>query len=459
MGLALTIILFCTFALPFNVKGETLQGWTVEKTGGSGVASDDGSFRLTTPGGADGPHYIIVRHISPVADFNYSLQVRANTLDSFEMFVRQDSDMHVVELQYGSWAGYGFLLARTFNVAVDVFAYAPDPQAWYTLQLNVYKEPFHVTALVMDENGTLLGTMTINDIAADMAFENLTTLGIKVWGFRPSDFSVRNIKDAFANPSLISISTSSLSSEAGSAVDVMGRLTDSNGTALQDRSVVLSYTFQGVNQWIPISSDQTDENGEYNIQWINSASGTFTLKTEWSGDGTYSGTSNSTSLSFLPYEGQRDFIVESNSSLTGLAFNSTSAELSFTVAGETGTKGYVKVNIAKGLVSNATDLKVTLDGNEVNYTLTQSDEFWTLSFEYSHSTHDVAVYIGPITPLQSPLPSPTPYSSSAPSPVETSTHDLTNSWVMGGLILGVAVLVTVCGLLLLLLKDIRKKGQ
>jgi hypothetical protein len=60
------------------------------------------------------------------------------------------------------------------------------------------------------------------------------------------------------------------------------------------------HTLQGVNSWIPISSGFTDEQGKYNIQWINSASGTFTLGTIWKGDSAFNGASNTTSLtSFL----------------------------------------------------------------------------------------------------------------------------------------------------------------
>jgi hypothetical protein len=466
IGLALVIFLFFTFAPSHNVRGETLQGWTIENSGGSGVASDDGSFRLTTPGGYPvAPCYTLVRHISPVSDFNYSLQMRANTVHCFEMFIRQDYNAHVVQLQHGSWAGNGFLLARTVNTAVDVFAYAPKVQAWYTLQLNVYKEPFHVTALVIAENGNLLGTMTITDVAADIALENITSLGFRVWGYGPSDYSVRNIEYSFANPSQISISTSSLSSQAGSAVNVMGRLTDSNDTGLQNKCVILSYTFPGVDEWFPVTSDQTDENGEYNIQWINSASGTFSLKTQWNGDGTFSGASNSTSLSFLPYEGQHKFIVESNSSLTELAFNSTSSELSFTVAGDAGTKGFVKVDIAKELVVKAAGLKVTLDGNNVNYTLTESDEFWTLSFEYSHSTHEIAIHMGSNMALNSPSPTsmPTPKPTIQPTLEPTSTTKQLSGFLgtnlpveYGCAIVAVSVTTVAVGLSLVYLKRFRK---
>ncbi len=95
-----------------------------------------------------------------------------------------------------------------------------------------------------------------------------------------------------------------------------------------------------------------------------------------------------------------------------MAFNSTSAELSFIVSGPEGTTGFVKATIAKSLISNGSDVTVYLDGNQLNYTLTSTEESWVLLFNYSHSTHEVAVYMGTNLPAQSPSPSPTVFPSS-----------------------------------------------
>ena len=90
------------------------------------------------------------------------------------------------------------------------------------------------------------------------------------------------------NPCLTSLSilasAQSLSNVAGSAVNIFGNLANSTNIPLQNKTVVLSYNFLGIDSWIPISSAQTDIEGNYNIQWINSASGTFTFKAAWSGD-------------------------------------------------------------------------------------------------------------------------------------------------------------------------------
>lgn len=93
----------------------------------------------------------------------------------------------------------------------------------------------------------------------------------------------------------------------------------------------------------------------------------------------------------IPVPGQSYFFVESNSSVSELFFNSTSAELSFTVSGEKGTAGYVEVTIAKSLVSSVQDIKAYLDGNELSVEVTSDEDAWLLSFNYMHSTHSVKV--------------------------------------------------------------------
>jgi parallel beta-helix repeat protein len=201
----------------------------------------------------------------------------------------------------------------------------------------------------------------------------------------------------------ISISTSTSATTVGSAVNINGRLYDPSGDPLQNELVVLSYTFAGANSSFPISSSSTDEAGNYNMQWIANASGTFTLEVSWSGNSMYAGARNSTTLSLLPYENEQLFFVESNSTVTTLAFNSTSSELSFSVSGPSNTTGYVKATIAKSLIQNGDTIRVYLDGNELNYSLTLTANSWLLEFTYSHSTHQVSVHLA-ANMTSSPLP-------------------------------------------------------
>ena len=98
-----------------------------------------------------------------------------------------------------------------------------------------------------------------------------------------------------------------------------------------------------------------------------------------------------TSPTPIPVPGQSFFFVESNSTVSELFFNSTSAELSFTVSGPVGTAGYVKVTIAKSLVSSVQSVKVYLDGKQLDVAITSDEDSWLLSFNYLHSTHHVRI--------------------------------------------------------------------
>jgi len=189
----------------------------------------------------------------------------------------------------------------------------------------------------------------------------------------------------------VSISTDTASSLIGLSVNIQGTLKDDYGNGQEGDVIVVSYTFAGADTWFPISSATTDDAGQYSLQWIPTASGNFSVMAEWSGNQTYLGTQSVVSLSILPYLNQYVFSVESNSTISALAFNSTSFELTFTASGEPGTRGYAKVTIAKTLVANVQNILVYLDGNPLNYTYTSTQSSWILNFDYPHSTHELTV--------------------------------------------------------------------
>ena len=208
------------------------------------------------------------------------------------------------------------------------------------------------------------------------------------------DFAVTTfIDDDNRFPTSLSISTESLSTVAGSAVNIFGKLASSENASLQNKTIVLSYTFQCINSYIPISSGLTDELGNYNIQWVNSATGTFTLKAEWIGDYTHMGANNVTTLSFLPRQDQQVFIFESNSTVTALAFNNETSTLSFNVAGPSGTTGFVRTTIAKSILPNGEDLQAYIDGQRLEYSVTSTVDSWVYCFNYSHSTHQISIQL------------------------------------------------------------------
>ena len=193
--------------------------------------------------------------------------------------------------------------------------------------------------------------------------------------------------------SKISISTVTSSVLVGLQISISGTLTDHREKAISGELVFLSYKVLGIETWNTITSVYTENNGHYSAIWIPTATGYFTLKAEWTGNATYFGISNITTLSVVPYNNKYVFAVESNSTISALAFNSTANELSFIASGPPGTMGYARVFISKELVANISDLKVYVDEGQVNYVTTSTDSSWILCFSYEHSTHDIVIAI------------------------------------------------------------------
>jgi PKD repeat protein len=529
---------------------ETFQGWQVGPEGGE-ISESNGT--LTFSGGISCAHIepCLFKEFTPKGDFEISFQLKAETLGEVlvdqagEGFVFSFGSINMTSLQFrvvSLWlrarAGGQFLLAwhdklcdlYDWGCNWEPFVYngigynngyeywhpnppqdrsnAPvKPDVWYTLKLKVHETPFTVTGEVYAENGTLLGSLTI-DCMNDLTFKdikyvymstgaggtfyvrNITGIGPDsdfvfapeeavvgspvafnasenassygqalnyIWDFgdgnttvtqqqtvthayaSPGTFSVTlTVTDSMGEhsssvhsirariPTYLSISTESSFSMVGSTVNVNGKLLDASSVGLANEPVVLQYTFPGTTSWFPISSAFTNAAGDYSIQWINPATGSFTLKAEWAGNGTHVGAVNTTTLSSLPYQNQNVFFVESNSTVYSLAFNSTSLELSFTVSGPSGTTGYSKATIAKTLMANAENLKVYVDGNQLTYFLTETANSWLLTFNYSHSTHQVSVYLPTNIPSTSNL---TPLASASDSPILAPTSNTTASGV------------------------------
>jgi hypothetical protein len=388
-------------------------GWNIEKTD---LVGGPGSFVLDS---SDNPH-VCYTYVQPPeyrgATEHYYLKYAkwngtgwsVETVDSTgnsgaytSLVLDSSGNPHISyqditnhDLKYASWNGSGWSIETVDSAEIAVGYYtslaldsrgnprisyvggglryvAWNGSGWSITKVGSAENAYYSTSLALDSNDNP-DICYYDYVDAELMYASVVPL--------PTGM-----------PTHISISVNASSTVVGAAVNVNGRLRDVNGTPMQGKSVTLSYAVASGTSWVPIGSGVTDTSGEYNIQWVNTASGTFTLKAEWGGDADYLAASSTTTLSFLPYANQNVFLVESNSTVSALAFNSTSLELSFTVSGPSGTWGYVKATIAKSLVSNGENIKVYLDGNQLNYTLTSSANSWLLTFSYLHSTHQVLV--------------------------------------------------------------------
>jgi hypothetical protein len=105
----------------------------------------------------------------------------------------------------------------------------------------------------------------------------------------------------------------------------------------------------------------------------------------WNNTGIQTLTTTDSALGLSP------FSIVSNSTVSEVAFNSTSEVLEFTVSGPSGTTGFTNVTIAKTLIGDISTLKVYLDGNETNYTVNDLTYSWLIHFTYHHSTHKIVM--------------------------------------------------------------------
>jgi hypothetical protein len=197
----------------------------------------------------------------------------------------------------------------------------------------------------------------------------------------------------------ISISVSSSTSHLGFEVEIKGNLTF-NGTGLSLAAIFLSYSVDG-ETWNDITLVKTDVYGGYSVVWMPSATGHYVLEALWIGNSTYQ---KARSIAYLAvtFKDQHAFSVLSNSTVSELAFNSTSKELSFTVTGLSGTTGYADVYVAKTLVGNILNIKAHIDGNELNHTVTELADSLVIHFVYPHSAHKVTVNLGTISFIETP---------------------------------------------------------
>ncbi len=97
--------------------------------------------------------------------------------------------------------------------------------------------------------------------------------------------------------------------------------------------------------------------------------------------------------------------IDSNSTITEPAFDSSKQILSFTASGLTGTSGYIRVFFADNFAANPQCAHVFVDGQHVTYYSVHMVGGWLLSFNYTHSTHNIAINFGlENEPSSAPLP-------------------------------------------------------
>jgi outer membrane protein assembly factor BamB len=215
----------------------------------------------------------------------------------------------------------------------------------------------------------------------------------------------------------LTLAMTSQTSLLGYSVTLTGKYLLENQSAISNTMLRFSYSIDQGQTWNDITSTYTTIDGSFSVVWTPSATGTFLVKVANNGLFPYYSSQKIVQLSVLPYNNQYVFTVSSNSTVSLLAFNSQTYTLTFTVSGVAGTNGYVDMQIAKNLIADISNLKVSIDGNNVDYTVTSMSDTYSLRFSYNHSTHSISVDLGTVTST----PTPTPTSTSTVTPTQQPT--------------------------------------
>jgi hypothetical protein len=233
----------------------------------------------------------------------------------------------------------------------------------------------YATGVTVNHTYTKAGTYTV-EVTVD---DNLGTGGS----------SAMEIEVREQTPVTVYISLSSDSIYTGQEVRINGNLT-CNGLGVPEALVSLSSkTYVEGATWNYIASVKTDDYGLYSAVW-KPIYGAYQVKAAWAGNSTYPETSISVNLNM---RGFGNLITEfsSNSTITGLNFNSTTRVLSFSAEGPSGTKGYVSINLEKEPSFDPQGINVFLDNQPIEHDIDSTNHSWILYFTYTHSIHNIVV--------------------------------------------------------------------
>ncbi len=82
-------------------------------------------------------------------------------------------------------------------------------------------------------------------------------------------------------------------------------------------------------------------------------------------------------------------LVKTNSSLLEGEFDKEEQKLKIKVSGPNGTKGVTEIDVPKSLCEPE-DIEIKLDGELINYTITEDDTYYYIHIEYNHSIHELS---------------------------------------------------------------------
>jgi hypothetical protein len=190
---------------------------------------------------------------------------------------------------------------------------------------------------------------------------------------------------------------------------ITGNLT-ANYAAIPSAPVLLSYADNPNATWHEIGTVLTASDGSFSGAWLPINTGNYVINATYVGDLNYTAQTTLTNVLLSSYS--TVFSVNSNSTVTQLGFDSPTSQLSFSVAGASGTTGYAVIYIPKGLVDDASKIQASIDGASANFTASSVGDAWELYFNYHHSSHAVVFSLNSqAVATESPMPTVNPSES------------------------------------------------
>jgi hypothetical protein len=178
-----------------------------------------------------------------------------------------------------------------------------------------------------------------------------------------------------------------------------------NKTGIPDEAVYLSYSADTGETWANFTLVKTGTDGEFAALWSPKSTGNYLICASWEGNLTLRWMNATVNLALTPDSAGNVFSVASNSSISGLAYDSASQQLSFKTNGTASTTGYAYVSIPKTLVNDVQALKVNIDGAPIAFSSESKDDVWVIFCVYSQSEHAFVVqipFMQVITPQNTP---------------------------------------------------------
>jgi hypothetical protein len=191
--------------------------------------------------------------------------------------------------------------------------------------------------------------------------------------------------------SRVSLSLSSSTSLVGFSVGIRGFLAGIDSSPISSANILLEFTVPAASGWTTITSAATGSDGNYQATWLPQATGTFTIKASWAGNGTYQQTSKTAILTSTSDGKEYVFSVASNATVSS-TYLPGAKTVSFTAKGTRGSAGNIDVTLPKALISDISKVKVLVNGTYASIQVTQSADAVRIHFELLfHSSYSVEV--------------------------------------------------------------------